>query len=308
MPNYPELAPLRPGDRVGLVSTSTPPSKELYDQSLELIESWGLVAVPGQHVREVHPRAKYLAGTDEHRAADLMRAFTDDSLAAVFCLRGGYGTMRILDLLDVEFLRRARPKPLVGSSDITGLHEFWEQNLGLATWFAPMLATKDLLQSPENLSGLKKSLFSGWKGRVLTGPDAVSIVRGEAKGTVTGGNLSLLRLARGIGAFPAATQGAAGKIVLIEDVDEELWRLDGLLLTLLRNGYFDGVTGIALGTWDKCGDPDEVRMVLEDWLAPLEVPLIWGLPFGHGGPVETIPLGVPARIVADGTSPRIEFG
>lgn len=309
MPDHPELGPLKRGDHVGLVSTSTPPTAELYGRSLDLVESWGLIPVPGKHVREIHPRAKYLAGTDEHRAADLMEAYTDDSLAAVFCLRGGYGSMRILDLLDMDSLRAARPKALIGSSDVTGLHEFWQQNLGLATWFAPMLATNDLLQSPDNIAALKKALFSGWRGHVLTASAAVSIVQGEASGTVTGGNLSLLRMARETGNFPVLQrQGAAGKIVLLEDVDEEPWRLDGHLLTLLRSGYFDGAAGIALGTWDKCGEPDEVRTVLEDWLAPLKVPLIYGLPFGHGGPVETIPLGVRARIVADGTYPRIEFG
>lgn len=301
----PELTPLRPGDRVGLVSTSSPVAPERYEESLRLIESWGLVPVPGEHVLDRHPRAPYLAGTDEDRAADLMRAFTDDSLAAVFCMRGGYGTMRILDLLDVDALRAARPKPIIGSSDVTGLHEFWEQRVGFATWFAPMLSTNDLLQSQENIDRLRDALFSPYSGRVLTDIAAAPLVEGDAVGTVTGGNLSLIRQGRGMGLYPAGS--TAGKIVLLEDVDEELWRLDGQLLTLKRAGYFDGVVGIGLGTWSKCGDPGEVRTVLEDALSPLDVPLVWGLPFGHAAPVDTIPLGVEARIVAAPGASRIEF-
>lgn len=308
MSEHPELAPLTPGDRVGLVATSMPINDQLYNASLTLMEQWGLEPVPGEHIWDVHPRARYLAGQDEQRAEDLMRLYTDDSLAAVFCLRGGYGTMRLLDLLDVDALRAARPKPLIGSSDITGLHEFWEQRVHRATWFAPMFATKDLLHSSENISRLHSALFSPWQGRELTGPDALTLVPGEATGTVTGGNLSLIRLARGMDVYPGPAGSARGKIVLLEDVDEEDWRLDGALLTLIRSGYFDGVAGIGLGTWSKCGPPEAVRMVLEDALSPLGVPLIWGLPFGHAEPVDTIPLGVEATIVADDQRPRIVFG
>ena len=128
--------------------------------ALELLATWDLEPVLGAHVRDTHPRAgTYLAGTDADRATDLMQAWTDDSVTAVLCLCGGYGAVRILDHLDVQRLRPARPKLLVGSSDITGLHEFWERELGLPTLFAPMLGTHDLMSDPGNITALHRSLF-----------------------------------------------------------------------------------------------------------------------------------------------------
>lgn len=298
-------APLKPGDRVGLVAPSSVLPEKRLREALALLERWGLVPVIGEHALDAHPRAgSYLAGTDEHRAADLMRAYTDDSLAAVFCMRGGYGAVRLLDLLDVDQLRRAKPKILTGSSDATGLHEFWEHQLGVPTLFAPMLGTGELMDDPGNVAALKRALFSDPSGRVITAPGADSLVEGIAEGPLTGGNLSLLTMTTGSHAL--GTARAHGKIVLIEDVTEQTYRIDGLLTNLLRSGYFDGAVGIALGTWFECSPLPEIRALAEELLAPLGVPLIWGLPFGHGFGVDSVPLGVNARIVADKKQPRIE--
>ena len=165
------------------------------------------------------------------------------------------GTLRIAELLDVEALRAAEPKALIGSSDVTGLHEFWERRLGVSTWFAPMLATKDLLDSQQNIDQLHHALFTSYSGRTVTAPDAVSLVKGEAQGLTTGGNLTLIRQARELERYPD-NGSAEGRIVLLEDVGEAPWRLDGQLMGLLRSGYLDGAKGIALGTWDECsGEP-----------------------------------------------------
>lgn len=297
---------LRPGDRVGLVSPSSAVPQERLSEAVALAERWGLVPVVGEHVLDTHPRAgTYLAGADEHRAADLMRAYTDDSLAAVFCMRGGYGAVRLLERLDLARLRAARPKPLIGSSDITGLHEFWEHELvGVPTLFAPMLGTGDLMGDPGNVVALERALFAPWSGRVLTAPGAEAIVLGEAEGILSGGNLSLLAMTSG--SHPAGRARGAGRIVLIEDVGERTYRIDGFLTNLLRSGYFEGAAGIALGTWNDCSPLPEIRALAEELLGPLGIPLIWGLPFGHGPGVGCVPLGVPARIVADSAQPRIE--
>lgn len=304
MTRYPELTPLKVGDRVGLISTSGPSPAGAFDAAVALLSSWGLVVVPGDNVLARHPRASYLAGSDQQRSDDLTAAWMDDSLSAVFCIRGGYGVVRILDLLDAELLRTARPKALIGSSDLTGLHEYWEHELGLASWFAPMVGTDDLLKDDANLRGLHAALFAPVSGRVLDDADAVTLVPGRAEGRLTGGNLSLLAMTSG--AHPAGRQRAAGKIVLLEDVTEDIYRLDGLLHTLLRSDYFEGAVGIALGTWQDCGTLPEVRTLAEELLVPLGVPLIWGLRFGHGPNVASLPLGVNAVIVAD-EKPRIEI-
>ncbi|WGM22817.1 LD-carboxypeptidase [Paenarthrobacter sp. OM7] len=293
---FPELGPLKVGDRVGLVAPSGPATEEQLSSAEELLRSWGLVPVRGKNVLGRHPRARYLAGTDGQRAADLQDAWLDDSLTAVFCIRGGYGSVRLLDLLDVEALRSARPKALIGSSDVTGLHEFWEQNLGLATWFAPMVATNAVLEDASSTSTLHKALFRGIAGMEITHPEAEAMVPGIAHGPLTGGNLSLLAMTTGSRSSDAAR--AAGKIVLLEDVTEEPYRLDGLLHKLIRSGYFEGAHGIALGTWDQCGEPGEVKELIEEVLVPLNIPMAWGLRFGHGGDVASLPLGVPATLHA----------
>lgn len=307
MTEHPELRPLKRGDRVALISTSIPPAPDLVDESVSILETWGLVPVLTPHALDKHPRAAYLAGEDADRAEDLTNAWLDDSIDAIFCLRGGYGSLRLIEHLDADVLKTARPKPLIGSSDLTGIHEYWEQFIGVSTWFAPMFATFDLLRSSHNLEKLHQALFSEYQATALSSADTSVVVAGIAEGTTTGGTLSLIRQARGMGAFPSETQAAAGKIVLLEDVSEEPWRLDGQLLTLVRSGYFEGAVGIGLGTWEKCGDPELVRYVLEEYLKPLGLPIIAGLPFGHGKEVQPVPMGVRARLVAEGSEPRIEF-
>lgn len=298
--------PVRPGDRVGLVSPSSAVPKKRLREAVALLESWGLVPVVGDHVLDTHPRAgSYLAGEDRDRAEDLRRAWLDDSLAAVFCMRGGYGAARILDLLDPAELRTARPKLLIGSSDITAIHEFWEHELNVVTLFAPMLGTGDLMGDPGNVAALKRALFSPIAGRVLTGPGVDPIVPGTAEGRIAGGNLSLLVMTAG--AHPRDRVRADGRIVLLEDVTEDPYRIDGFLLTLLRSGYFEGARGIGLGTWVKCGPLQEIHAIAEEMLAPLGVPLLWGLPFGHGYGVDCVPLGARGRLVAEGASPRLDI-
>lgn len=305
MQNYPELGPLKSGDRVGLVSPSGPAPEDLLLAAEELLRGWGLEPVRGKNVLARHPRAKYLAGSDAQRSGDLQEAWMDDSLSAVFCIRGGYGTVRLLDLLDLEALRSAKPKALIGSSDITGLHEYWEHNLGLSTWFAPMIATNAVLGDEKSTQRLRAALFEDVQGMELTHPLAQTMVPGVASGELTGGNMSLLAMTTG--SHPAELKRTAGKIVLIEEVTEDVYRVDGLLMKLIRSGYFEGAAGIALGTWEECGELEDIKALVEELLIPLGVPLVWGFRFGHGADVATLPLGVRATLFAD-ENPRLVIG
>ena len=296
------LRPLRASDRVALVATSGPIDGERLDQSLPLLERWGLEPVVYPSARAAHPTLPYLAGTDARRAADLQEAWCDDNVAAVFCMRGGYGSVRVLDLLDIESLRAARPKPLFGSSDVTGVHEFWSERLGVPTWFTPMLATGALLDDQAAIDSLHRAVFEPVGGRTFSSPDALTLVPGEATGELIGGNLSLLAMT--LGAKGRRAVDNAGRIALLEDVGEEPYRIDGLLVKLLRAGWFDGVAGIALGSWLDCGDPAEIRAVVDELLVPLGVPLVWQLGFGHDKAAPSIPLGVQATLSA-GPSPQL---
>ncbi|KFF60225.1 hypothetical protein JF66_05825 [Cryobacterium sp. MLB-32] len=293
------------GDRVGLVATSGAPAPALLAEAVAVLTGWGLVPVLGRHIGDRHPRAPYLAGVDADRAADLQEAWCDDSLRAVFVVRGGYGAVRLLDLLDVGALRAARPKPLIGSSDVTAVHEYWSEKLGLATWFTPMAATSAFLCDETARAGVREALFETFRGRPLGSFDAVTLVPGTVAGRLTGGNLSLLSMT--LGARGRAVPRNAGRIGLLEDVGEPVYKIDGLLQSLLRAGWFDGLAGIALGSWLECGEPGEVRALAEELLVPLGIPLVWELGFGHGPAALSVPLGAPAILHA-GSAPWLELG
>lgn len=297
---HPELGPLKAGDRVGLVAPSGPAPADRLDRAVSLLTGWGLEPVVADHVRDVHPRASYLAGEDRHRADDLQNMWCDERIDAVFCIRGGYGSVRILDLLDAGKLRAATPKPFFGSSDATALHEYWADNLQVATWFTPMVATDALLEDPAAQANLREALFTPYAGRSYSADAAESLVEGEATGILTGGNLSLLAMT--LAAKPAPDN--TGRIALLEDITEDIYRLDALLHTLLRAGWFEGLAGVALGSWLKCGELHEVKALVTELLAPLGIPLVWELGFGHGPGAHSIPLGVRATLMAD-RSPRL---
>jgi len=293
---------LRRGDRVALVSPAGRPPEEQLARGVALLESWGLVPVAASNLAGAHHRADYLAGSDADRAADLTAAWLDPEVAAVFCVRGGYGSMRILDLLDFGLLRTALPKLLLGSSDVTALHQAWHHELAVATLFSPMIATGDLLDDPVATARLHDALFGEPGVRALSTPATEVLSPGTVEGTLVGGNLSLLAASVGAPEF----RPPVGAIGLLEDVTEEPYRLDNLLLQLRRAGWFEGLVGLALGSWVECGDPTEVTALLQEYADPLGVPVLSEVGFGHCAAAWSVPLGVRGRLVADPASPRLE--
>ncbi len=290
------LTPLVTGSRVALIAPAGPTSTERQQRAQELLRQWGLEPVTYPSSTAAHPRAAYLSGADLVRARDLVEAWCDPAIAAIFCLRGGYGTIRVLDLLDPERMRRAAAKPLFGSSDITAVHEWLRERLGAATWFTPMIGTGSLLDDEVAVASLCAAAFEPVAGRCFAGPRAEPLVTGIAHGTVIGGNLSLLAMT--VGARGRSVDNT-GTVALLEDMGEETYRIDGYLMALLRSGWFDGVAGIALGSWLNCGPLDEIRDLCLELLGPLGVPMVWELGFGHGPGAQSVPLGVPATLVVD---------
>jgi muramoyltetrapeptide carboxypeptidase len=281
------------GDTLALVAPAGPVPEDLLDAAVPVLESWGLRVRLGECVRSRHETVRYLSATDPRRVAEFTRAWLDPDVACVLAARGGYGSTRMADLVDWPSLRAARPKVLAGSSDITALHQAVSVHLGLSTLFSPMAASANFDEVAAE--HLRRTLFEPEKVLTLTGPDADTLVPGRARGTLAGGNLSLL--AAGIGT-PVDPRGD-GRIAVLEDVTENVYRLDGLLTHLLRSGWFTGVTGIALGSWEKCGDPALVRALMLDRLGPLGVPIVGDLGFGHIPSAPTVPLGVEADLDAD---------
>jgi muramoyltetrapeptide carboxypeptidase len=266
----------------------------------KVLESFGLTVALGEHVLD--RLGGYLAGTDVARARDFTRAWRDPDVSAVICARGGYGAMRMLDLVDWDGLAGMTPKLFVGASDVTALHEAIGSRLSVATLFGPMVATAAVAHADEwNMAAYKAALFDEWSGMCLSAEEPAVLSPGSAGGVTAGGNLSLLAATVGSG----SSHPAGGAIVLLEDVTEEPYRIDRLLTQLLRSGWFDQVAGVALGTWTECGDPAAVEDVLRDRLCPLGVPVLGGFLFGHGSRQASIPLGVDAMLDTEAAALRI---
>ncbi|MBT8798376.1 S66 peptidase family protein [Microbacterium flavum] len=293
-----------------MITPSGPGKAEQIEQGVQYYRDWGLEVVVGAHVLEPHPpRAPYLAGVDDSRRRDLVDAWLDPDIDAVIALGGGYGAMRLLDEIDWGVLssaalrRDGRPKLLTGSSDITALHEALRFHVGGPTLFCPMAGNRVFLDSAAIRDDVHRWLFEPWRGRRISKPATAVLSPGRARGTVTGGCLALLAGALG---SPESTGDHRG-ILILEDVDEEIYRLDGFLLALQRAGRFDQATGIALGSWQGCTPVDGVRPLMDEFFADRGIPVLGDVGFGHDPHAVSMPLNVDAELVAEEASAWIEI-
>ncbi|MBI6909825.1 S66 peptidase family protein [Pseudomonas palleroniana] len=245
----------------------------------------------------VYERDGYLAGSDKTRLNDLHKAFADPDIDAIFCLRGGYGTPRLLDSIDFDLLR-THPKPFVGYSDITALHLAISRYAGFVTFHGPML-NADLLG--DKLPPTESSLFAMLRGQLGTGsvlahPVAYplsTVSPGIACGRLLGGNLSMIAAVMGT---PYEIE-AEGIILLIEDVNEPLYRIDRLLTHLRLAGKLAQVAGVLVG--DVAGvDPAALERLLKQTFEPLCIPVLSGWRSGHCDPNLTLPMGALVRLDA----------
>jgi muramoyltetrapeptide carboxypeptidase len=285
---------LRRGDRVAVVAPAGPVQAGRLDAGLAVLESWGLDVQVLEHARGTDERFGYLAADDAARADDLMRAWCDPAVQAVFCARGGYGVQRMVDLLDWESLAEAGPKALVGFSDVTALHQAFAARLGLSTIHGPVVTSLGG-GDEESREHLRSMLFEPVAGTALTPAGAVPLVAGTAEGVLVGGNIALLAAEVGT----SNSLRAADSIAVLEEIGEEAYRLDRLFTQLLRTGWFDGVRGVVLGDFTDCASPEAVQDLVLDRLGPLGVPLLWGAPFGHEPRNLAFAFGVSAVLDAD---------
>ncbi|WP_016700957.1 S66 peptidase family protein [Actinoalloteichus spitiensis] len=288
--------PLRPGDRVAVVAPAGPVAEETLDRGLATLRGWGLEVSLGKHVLRRHPVLDYLAGDDVDRADDLTWALSAPNVRAVLCARGGYGSARTLRHLDWGRLEGCSPRLVVGSSDITVVHAALAARLPVASLFGPMVGTSYFVDQPAAREHLRQVLFAPDGLGPLGRGSGMPIRGGRASGTSWGGTLSLLAASLDRPDVPRPPDSA---IALLEDIDEEPYRLDGMLTQLLAAGWFDAVAGVALGSWERCGPPERVRDVLADRLEPLGIPVAWEVGFGHCADQVTVPLNVPVHLDAD---------
>jgi muramoyltetrapeptide carboxypeptidase len=300
---------LLPGARIGVISPASPPEDpETVDKCVAALQALGYEPVLGAHARA---RAGYLAGSDRIRAQDLMAMFKDPSIDAVFCVRGGYGTARILNELDY-FAIHENPKPFIGYSDITSLHCAFYQASRLVTFHGPNIDGA-MIKPEENEFTMKKALkaltSTEAPGDICEGyeekqENVYTITEGQATGELIGGNLTILTTVIATAYQPSFLN----RILFIEDINESPYRMDRYLTFLDNAGILKQVAGIAVGQCRGCDIPEDrerkpgelgLEGVLRDRLGALGVPVIAGLPFGHVKHNATIPMGVKATIDTD---------
>lgn len=270
---------LKAGDTVAIVAPSgILKSREgEVQQAVALLKSWGLHAVVGKHVFN---QADHFAGTDEERCADLQNAMDDPKISAIWCARGGYGTVRILDKLDYTEFRK-NPKWVIGYSDITALHNQLH-NKGFQSLHALMCVslTKDISEIKETVATFKSAIYGKPENYTLKGSKYNRV--GETSGELVGGNLTMLHTMLG----SETSIDTSGKILFIEEIGEYKYHIDRMLQSLKRAGYFDNLKGLVVGDMSKLRKNTtlwgtSVEQLILDALADYDFPIAFNVPAGH---------------------------
>jgi len=233
----------------------------------------------------------YLAGTDDERLQTLNQFLNSDEFDAFFFARGGYGAMRILDRIDLDAVRR-NPRPIVGFSDLTALHQALAARVGVASFHGPMLNLDFFHRLSPDIEQWFWSMLGGDAPLTHRFERDQVLFNGEAEGTLVGGCLSLTTALTGT-PYDYWMEDA---IWFWEDVDEPLYRIDRMLTHLRLTGRMQRVRGVLIGKLKGCGEEAELVALLRDFFGPFGVPVVRDLPFGHYGDNLLMPFGAPVRV------------
>ena len=297
---------LRPGDRVRVVSPGSTPDPANMARGIEILRSWGLEVELAPHV---FTKYGYLAGTDAQRIADLNAALNDPGIRGVFAARGGYGTQRIVDRMDLAGVRRS-PRVVVGFSDITSIHGRLWRGTGLVTFYGPMVNWTDSRTGPDSAEALRRAVMTTDPITITRDPTETTapvLVPGRASGPLLGGCLTLIASSLGAKDSPSFD----GALLFFEDLNESPSSIDMMLTELRRLGVLSRVAGVVIGQiTNSVGEPDEwdAVAVLKDRLYDLGVPVLGGLRLGHGDGQLTVPLGSHATIDAQAGTLTVQSG
>jgi muramoyltetrapeptide carboxypeptidase len=285
-------AALAAGDTVAL----TAPAGIVYDENefermQGVLESMGFRVIFGEHVKR---RYGYFAGTDRQRADDLNRFFADPDVKGIIAVRGGWGSARILSLLDFNMIR-SNPKIYCGFSDNTTLHLAFLRYAGLVSFHGPN-GTSDW--SDLTIQNFRSVVMDGEKARFRSKSAVKTLADGTAEGRLIGGNLSILCSSLGT-LYEPDTNGA---ILFTEDIGEEPYKIDRMMTHLKQAGKLDSLRGFIFGRCTDCPKPSSagftLKNVLDHHIRPLGIPAIMGADIGHDADNFTIPMGLPARLDA----------
>lgn len=298
---------LKFGDTIGVIAPAGPANKENIENARKNLEALGFKVKMGS---ACYKKYGYLAGTDAERAADLNAMFKDRNVAGIICLRGGYGAARILDKINYTLVRD-NAKVFVGYSDITALHIAFNIKCKLITFHGPMLYS-DMSEELDEFS-IKSLLRAVMKQESLNnienpiGQEIKCLIKGKAEGQLIGGNLSII--VSGLGTpYEIETKG---KILFLEDIGEEPYRVDRMLTQLALAGKLRGAAGFILGDWNHCEPKDSSQsltllQVFKNRLEPLKKPTLYNIQGGHCIPKITLPFGV--KVFLDSDSGKLKVG
>ncbi|MGI9007486.1 MAG: S66 peptidase family protein [Streptosporangiaceae bacterium] len=285
---------LRPGDRVAVLSVSSPADQASLAVGLDALRFAGLEPVVYDSAADPGRLRHYLAGDDALRTSDLRSALLDPSIAGIIFATGGAGAQRTLERLDWSGLAGLPPKVLAGYSDVTAILEAAGRKLGWASLLSPMVASGGSFAHYSFLSMIR-SLMAPERAMTIRYPGGLAMTGGTATGVTMGGCLTLLTSSVGTDTcWPAA-----GGILLLEEESEDDYRIDRMLTQLRRSGYLDGIAAVIAGTFTGCGEPEAIEDILRERLGDLGVPVLARANVGHGGYFQAFPIGVAATLDAD---------
>lgn len=285
---------LRPGDTIAIIPTARAITAEELHAGIALAESWGLEVKLGSGIGR---KSFQQAGTAEERADDLRSALLDDEVKAIWCARGGYGTVHLTELVDLSILQD-KPKWIVGFSDVTVLHSALHR-LGVCSLHAQM---------PFNITGKSEACISSLKAALFGNPEPVSTLgsnahsldrHGSAEGVVVGGNVSILYALRGT----PYDLDTTGKILFIEDLDELLYHMDRMVMNMKLGGLFDDLAGLVVGTMTDMHDKDpadpfglSAEAIIARAVKGKGYPVCYDFPAGHINDNRALVLGQKAKL------------
>jgi len=280
---------LSPGDMVGIVAPASPFDRDLFYQGITELHAMGYrTSIPP----ELFMANGYLAGSDLQRAQLVNKFFADSSIKAIICAKGGFGSIRILPLLDYAVIRK-NPKIFVGFSDITALLVVFYLKCNLVTYHGPIITT--LGNSDQKTKDALTAALSSDEHIEMKISKGVTLQSGSVSGPVLAGNLTTLCHLMGTPYEPPLK----GHILLLEDRGEAPYRLDRMMSQMKLAGCFEGLAGLVLGYFKSCGQEKEIHRIIKDIFADHPLPILAGLEFGHGPTNITIPIGLEATLDAD---------
>jgi muramoyltetrapeptide carboxypeptidase len=297
---------LKPGDKVGIISPSRKIKQGSLDRAISIFEDWGLDVVTGPNVYAGYHQ---FGGTDQERAADLQLMLDDTGIKAIMCSRGGYGTVRIIDLVDFGGLI-ACPKWIAGYSDITVLHSHINAVCGIETLHSIMPAElspqKDPPVSVRSVDLLKEALFGAIPAYYQ--PNHPLSRKGRAEGAMTGGNLSVLYSLLGSDSEP----DMQGSILFIEDVGEYLYHIDRMMISLKRSGVLAGIAGLVVGGMSEMNDNEvpfgkTAQEIIAGAVSDYDYPVLFGFPAGHEPENHPLVMGRNAVLSVGDTTSSLVF-